>query len=301
MAEGSYPFGRFKAPTVTLVPSDKLKTQRRKPKLKKPSLIKPERTRLERARPERTKLGRTRPEQIKSDSETPSSYAALPITAFLLLLLAWCIQNGYLPDQVTHIRHPRLTGHASWVERPVPLVMQGGDPYIRALMRTISASESNIDQPYRVLYGGELVDDLSRHPDLCLPIVAGPNIGDCTTAAGRYQFLTTTWEAKAQKYHPKQPGWLGGWGDYSFKPEYQDVVVYHWLSDASAWGVDISELLREGRLDEVLQMLSGTWTSLGYGIETNSMSGYLPEIYQSMLQEELQNTGVVPSLLPGQS
>lgn len=224
----------------------------------------------------------------------PRNYAALPVASFLLLLVAWFIQNGHLTDSV------QLRSESSdWVESPVPLAMKGGDPYIRALMRTISASESNTSEPYALLYGGELVEDLSRHPDICVEIVAGPNLGDCTTAAGRYQFLTTTWEAKAEAYHPAGSGWFGAWRDYSFRPEDQDVVVYNWLSDSSAWGVDISEMLQQGRLDEVLYMLSGTWTSLGYGIETNSMSGYLPQIYQQMLQEELTRTG--GSLVPGNS
>ncbi len=170
---------------------------------------------------------------------------------------------------------------------PAPLVMQGGDPYIRALMRTISASESNSPQPYSVLYGGSHFKDFSQHPDTCIPITVGPNTGDCTTAAGRYQFITTTWIEQAQKYHPKPDGlWL--WQSYSFAPEYQDEVVYSWLNDPTAWGVSLSELLRQGQVNEVLQILSPTWTSLGYGIESNSMSGALPQIYEEMLREELQ-------------
>ncbi len=171
-----------------------------------------------------------------------------------------------------------------------PLVMRGGDPYIRALMRTITASEANDSQPYTLLYGGDRVWNLSRHPDRCIPIVAGPNVGDCTTAAGRYQFLSTTWENMAQRYHPGPSGFLF-WHSYSFEPEYQDAVVHAWLSDRQAWGMDISQKLRQGNLKTVLRRLSGTWTSLGYGIETNSMTGYLPEIYQRMLKEELNKTG----------
>ena len=172
---------------------------------------------------------------------------------------------------------------------PTLLTMQGGDPYIRALMRTISAAESNTDYPYHVIYGGEYIQDLSRHPDYCVEIVAGPNIGDCTTAAGRYQFLTTTWLEKAKKYHPKPPAWFEFWDSYSFEPEFQDRVVYHWLSDKSAWDVDLSKLLKQGKIHEVLRRLSYTWTSLGYGIETNSMSAALPQIYEEMLQEELKS------------
>ncbi|MFB2936583.1 hypothetical protein ACE1B6_15135 [Aerosakkonemataceae cyanobacterium BLCC-F154] len=168
-----------------------------------------------------------------------------------------------------------------------PLMMTGGDPYIRALMRTISASESNVPNPYAVLYGGKQVHDLSHHPQLCVTIVTGPNRGRCSTAAGRYQILYKTWVEKAERYHPKPSPFLF-WTGYSFEPEYQDAIVYAWLSDRQAWGVDIAKLLRQGKIEEVLRLLSGTWTSLGYGIEDNSMSQYLPEIYQRMLKEELQ-------------
>lgn len=167
-----------------------------------------------------------------------------------------------------------------------PLAMRGGDPYIRALMRTISASESNVRSPYTVVYGGEHVSDLSHHPDRCMTIVAGPNLGDCTTAAGRYQFITTTWLQQAQRYHPAPPR-LFFWEKYSFAPEYQDEVVYRWLSDPQAWGVDLRQQLKKGQVNLVLERLSGTWTSLGYGIENNSNTAGLPNIYRQMLREEL--------------
>ena len=172
------------------------------------------------------------------------------------------------------------------IHRTQPLVMRGGDPYIRALMRTITASEANVQRPYHVLYGGRYIDDLSRHPEICVPIVASPNIGQCTTAAGRYQMLNFTWDKQARRYHPNPSG-IWRWKSYSFEAEYQDVVVHNWLSDPDAWGTDIPQILRQGEIARVLKLLSGTWTSLGYGIETNSMSEYLPQIYQNMLQEEL--------------
>lgn len=170
------------------------------------------------------------------------------------------------------------------------LEMQGGDPYIRALMRTISASEANNPQPYTILYGGQHVNDLSRHPEQCITIISGPNLGNCSTAAGRYQLLNTTWKEKAERYHPQPPRFMF-WESYSFKPEFQDVVVHAWLSDSQAWGTDISMLLRQGKLEQVRRLLSGTWTSLGYGIEDNSITGRLPKVYQKMLQEELGVAG----------
>jgi len=65
-------------------------------------------------------------------------------------------------------------------------------------------------------------------------------------------------------------------------------VVYAWLSDRAFWKVDIPQLLRDGKLHEVLKLLSGTWTSLGYGIENNSMTNSLPKVYIKMLQEEIK-------------
>ena len=167
-----------------------------------------------------------------------------------------------------------------------PLAMGGGDPYIRALMRTITASEANVKRPYHVIYGGKQVDNLESHPELCVTIVAGPNKGNCSTAAGRYQMLDFTWSKKSRLYHPNPSGFWR-WKNYSFEAQYQDAVVHAWLSDTAAWGTNIPQLLRQGEIERVLRLLSGTWTSLGYGIETNSMSDRLPQIYQNMLQEEL--------------
>ncbi len=185
-----------------------------------------------------------------------------------------------------NIFEPR--GEAS---KPIPLAMDGGDPYLRALMRTISASESNVPRPYSVIYGGDYFRGWNQHPDDCVYIPVGPNTGNCSTAAGRYQFITTTWEEQARKYHPDQPKVLF-WRPYPFDPTSQDVVLHRWLADNYEWGVDLSKLLREGQVERVLEILSPTWTSLGYGIETNSMSAYLPNIYWEMLDEEL--TAIAP-------
>lgn len=199
-------------------------------------------------------------------------------TSFILLIFNL---QGYLRQ-----KPPYPSQYPLSTEGTQPLAMREGDPYIRALMRTITASEANVEQPYHVIYGGSLVEDLTTHPDRCITIVAGPNKGNCSTAAGRYQMLNFVWDEKATRYHPNPNGLLW-WKQYSFEPQYQDAVVHAWLSDRHAWGVDISKLLQEGKIEKVLRLLSGTWTSLGYGIETNSMSKYLPAIYQNMLQEEL--------------
>jgi nickel/cobalt tolerance cation efflux system protein len=143
------------------------------------------------------------------------------------------------------------------------LAMEGGDPFIRALMRTISASESNAKNPYVLLYGGQHTHDLSRHPNACIAIKTDVNQGHCSTAAGRYQFLTKTWREKAVLYHPQRQV---GKRNYSFDPESQNLVTYRWLTDKNHWGMDLSAQLQRENIKPVLKKLSGTWTSLGYGI-----------------------------------
>ena len=219
------------------------------------------------------------------------------LTAIMFLGVTWLLLQGSpldlklptsLAQRLSNLRGRVLTfGTSNWVSRPLPLVMAGGDPHIRALMRTISASESNTDNPYALLYGGQTVSNLSQHPEQCITIVNGPNEGNCSTAAGRYQMLNTTWYRKARKYHPAPPPNYAFWSSYDFSPAYQDRVVHDWLADSSAWGMDIASTLAAGDIQTVLKHLSGTWTSLGYGIETNSMSSQLPRIYQEMLAEEL--------------
>ncbi|NEN93305.1 MAG: glycoside hydrolase family protein [Okeania sp. SIO3H1] len=188
-------------------------------------------------------------------------------------------------QEITKLISPNKYNYNNGKKWP-QLAMKGGDPYIRALMRTISASESNYPRPYHVVYTGKNVSNLSKHPDWCITIVSGPNKGNCTTAAGRYQMLTNTWHLMAKRYHP-QRGRFMFWESYSFEPKYQDAVVHGWLSDRKYWKADIPGLLRRGKLDRVLRLLSGTWTSLGYGIETNSMSKNLPRVYREVLENEL--------------
>ncbi|MEM9769475.1 MAG: glycoside hydrolase family protein [Cyanobacteria bacterium P01_D01_bin.71] len=213
-----------------------------------------------------------------------SGRKSMLLTAFFLLAAAWLLSTK---SPLIFRRSLQWLPPNQEIES-VPLAMTGGNPHVRALMRTISVAESHTAEPYRTLYGGQRINDLAQHPDRCIRIVAGPNVGDCTTAAGRYQFLTTTWFEKSRHYHPEPPHWYSWWSDYSFEPTYQDEVIYRWLTDFYAWNADIPELLEQGRLDEVLYLLSGTWTSLGYGIEDNAVTPYLHEVYDQMLEKELQ-------------
>ncbi len=206
-------------------------------------------------------------------------------TIFIILTLSGLI-SFWLKDKKIEFKKASQEIISNIYYSP-PLNMKGGNPYLRALMRTISASEASYINPYHVIYGGKYVKNLTKHPNLCVTIVRGPNKDNCTTASGRYQFLNTTWAEKAEKYHP-QPSQFLMWKEYSFEPEYQDIVLYNWLNDSQAWGKDIQSLLKQGKIDEVLKLLSPTWTSLGYGIEDNMITKHLPSIYHKILKEELK-------------
>ncbi|MBE9221537.1 glycoside hydrolase family protein [Cyanobacterium stanieri LEGE 03274] len=214
------------------------------------------------------------------------------LKTFILILILWGVGKVLLREKEPQIRRAgqQIISNITQNYDIEPLEMEGGNPYIRALMRTISASEANSDRPYHILYGGRHIDNLKQHPNQCVTIANGPNRGRCSTAAGRYQFLNTTWAEKANLYHPEPSGFLRK--SYSFEPIYQDKVLYSWLRDTNAWGgTDITQLLEQGQINTVLELLSPTWTSLGYGIESNSITRSLPNIYKKMLEEELMNTG----------
>lgn len=66
----------------------------------------------------------------------------------------------------------------------------------RAALRMITEGESRCAglSAYAVMYGCRPFTDMSSHPDQCFPINLPGYEGLCSTAAGRYQFITTTWE-----------------------------------------------------------------------------------------------------------
>jgi muramidase (phage lysozyme) len=205
---------------------------------------------------------------------------------FIVGLISRCDQLP--PPQISEnqIEKTQLPDETS---QSIPLVMADGDPYVRALMRMISKSESNDSSPYSLMYGGKHFDNLRRHPAKCNRIVNGPNMNKCSTAAGRYQMLDTTWALLSKRYHPHRGCILFVFQcEYSFEPQFQDQVTHAWLSDPQVWNMNIPELLKAGQLEKVRKRLSSTWTSLGYGIETNTMTSQLASMYEQFLKEELE-------------
>lgn len=136
----------------------------------------------------------------------------------------------------------------------------GGMPqHRRALLDTISGPESGGD--YDIVYGGGRFDDFSDHPRRAVAITSGPNKGKTSSAAGKYQFLGSTWDQYRDKL-----------GLPDFSPGSQDTAAWELASDTyrDATGGDLDEVLQSNdpqSIANVGKVLNGVWTSLPGGIE----------------------------------
>jgi muramidase (phage lysozyme) len=140
-------------------------------------------------------------------------------------------------------------------------------PEGKALLDAIAGSESG---GYNSRYPSKTFDNnWADHPRIDEVIRSGPNAGKTSNAAGRYQFLSTTWDL----YKPGK----------AFTPENQDIAAYRLA--IAAYGYGESGLLKDLRSDpaKVARKLSGTWTSLPGGIEpNNATNGFLSRFEKSV-------------------
>lgn len=158
-----------------------------------------------------------------------------------------------------------------------------------ALLDTISGTES---PGYDVIYGGSRFTDFSDHPRQRVRIESGPNRGDYSTAAGRYQFTGSTWDEFARK---------AGVGD--FTPNSQDRAA--WALAAQEYkartGKGLDSALASGEaVGSVGRALSGRWTSLPGGIEETTTEDRFARDFQRNLDQRnnggsAQNVNNLPS------
>lgn len=142
----------------------------------------------------------------------------------------------------------------------------------KALLDTIAGTES---PGYNVMYGGKRFDSYADHPRVAVPIGSGPNTGKTSSAAGRYQFLGSTWDAQAKKLGLKD-----------FSPENQDVAAWDLAATtyAQKTGRDLNADLNDPNArGNIGQALSGVWTSLPGGIEAGTNQNRFASAYANNL------------------
>lgn len=150
--------------------------------------------------------------------------------------------------------------------------MTGMSPWAKALLDTIAGTES---PGYNVIYGGRRFSDFSRHPGVNVPISSGPNVGKTSSAAGRYQFLGSTWDQQARKL-----------GLTDFSPASQDIAAWDLAKTAygSRTGRDLERDLQDpSMLGQIGTALSPVWTSLPGGIEAGTNQNKFASAFQKAL------------------
>jgi muramidase (phage lysozyme) len=73
------------------------------------------------------------------------------------------------------------------------------NPNVRSFLDMISAAEGTTKHGYNTLFGGGRVDSLTDHPRQLFDFTETTGRPNKTSAAGRYQFLSNTWDEQAKK------------------------------------------------------------------------------------------------------
>jgi muramidase (phage lysozyme) len=161
-------------------------------------------------------------------------------------------------------------------------------PEGQKLLETISFAEgtrrATPEESYRVMFGGKLAPGLAQHPDT---VVTGG--GYSSTAAGRYQFLTPTWQGQAQRL-----------GLSSFGPKEQDIAALALARNRLMPLGGLSVLQKEGLSPRVAAALSPEWASFPtqtgrsyYGQPVKSL-GELQKVYGSATGQPVPDQQAAP-------
>lgn len=139
---------------------------------------------------------------------------------------------------------------------------------VKAFLDTIAAAEGTATPDgYRTQYTGTKFASFSDHPR---EMKCGRRYGKklCSDAAGRYQFLSTTWDRFAKKF-----------GVNDFSPQNQDLVAIELIREQGALG-DIEA----GRWSSAVKKLADIWPSFRrFGGSVESSMPKLEAMYQKNL------------------
>lgn len=190
-----------------------------------------------------------------------------------------------LPE-VTGIDSPAQREHSSGRDRESPTTtLNSPDPTpdsigpegrVKAFLDTIATAEGTATPDgYRTQYTGTKFTSFQDHPR---EMRCGRRYGKklCSDAAGRYQFLSTTWDRFAKKFAVRD-----------FSPENQDLMAIELIREKGALG-DVEA----GRLEPAVRKLAYIWPSFRrFGGSVESSMPKLEAMYQQNL--EIYRQGLV--------
>lgn len=147
-------------------------------------------------------------------------------------------------------------------------------PSIKAFLDMIAFAEGTPsygkEDGYNVLFGGETFDNqYADHPRIKVTRKMG-NRAITSTAAGRYQFLSKTWDSVVKIY-----GFKG-----RFTPEAQDLAAIKLIMECRAY-----EDIKDGRFEVAVDKCRNIWASLpgaGYGQPEKKMEALLAEYKKAL-------------------
>lgn len=119
------------------------------------------------------------------------------------------------------------------------------DPNARTALDLIAAAEG-VAHGYNTMFGNTVIDSLADHPRERRGFTQTDGQANQTSAAGRYQFLESTWDDAARAI-----------GASDFGPENQDLAALYLIDRAGA----LDPVVR-GDFASALPRLGSTWASL---------------------------------------
>ena len=127
-----------------------------------------------------------------------------------------------------------------------PLTEYINDGNVRRFLDMLSAAEGTKTHGYNTLFGGNRFDSLTDHPRQSFQFNETTGKKNRTDAAGRYQFLSSTWDEQAKKLGLKD-----------FSPMSQDLATINLLKERG-----ILPHVLNGNWDTAIQMAGPIWASL---------------------------------------
>ena len=119
------------------------------------------------------------------------------------------------------------------------------DPNARKMLDLIANAEG-VKHGYNTGFGNERIASLGAHPNVRKEFTQTDGKKNVTTAAGRYQFLKSTWDGLAKRYGLKD-----------FSPRNQDIAALALMAQKGA----IKNVM-SGDFEGAVNKLGGTWASL---------------------------------------